>query len=102
MNTAKVVQVTECRIVILNVLQSGPKTWKDLRAAYYGDVRGVSKANTSFHNQTDRMIAAGLIKKEDAHYEITEAGLAMLASCTPEQVANAKSKARKDAEAKVA
>lgn len=91
---------TPCRIVILNVLKDGPKAWRDLRIAYYGPVRSQSKSNTSFQNQLGRMIDKGLIKKDDGHYEITEAGKLMIESLTPVEIEGAKSKAQTMAEVK--
>ena len=100
MNTDKKLEATPCRIVVLNVLRNGPSTWRNIRIAYYGPVRGASKSNTSFQNQLGRMIEHGLIKKEDGHYEITEEGRTMINALTPEQIEGAKSKAQQMSEVK--
>lgn len=60
------------RLKIVNALKSGPKTWSVLRVAYYGEERAKHPASTSFHNQLQRMIEGGVVKKIPMGYTLTE------------------------------
>lgn len=51
------------RLKIVNALVSGPKSWTQLRLAYYGEMRAKNPASTSFVNQMDRMVQGGIIKR---------------------------------------
>jgi hypothetical protein len=74
-------KITTEKMKILSALASGPKTHKMLRLAYYGEERCKNKANTSFYNQLDRMMAALLIKKDSIGiYSATELGIEMTLS----------------------
>lgn len=74
--------VTSRRKVLLEALQSGPKSWSFLRRTYYVGERALSKASTSFHNQLVRMQSKGLITKADGEYKITDAGkIAIHSTC---------------------
>ncbi len=98
-DAAKKVRVTPQRLVFLRLLKDGPKTWKDLKAAYYGPERNKSKSHTSFDNQCRKLQAKGIIKHEDGHYELDELGTAMLSLVDDSQMESAKSLAQKQFEA---
>lgn len=67
--------ITHEKLKVLNALKSGPKTHLFLRLAYYGEERAKNPANTSFYNQLQRMMGAGLIHKTAVGmYEITDLG----------------------------
>lgn len=97
---AKKVKVTPQRLVFLRLLKDGPKTWKDLKAAYYGPERNKSKSHTSFDNQCKKLQAKGIIKHEDGHYELDELGTAMLSIVDDVEMEAAKSLAQKQFEGK--
>jgi len=84
------IKVTSNRIVFLRELKEGPRTWRDLRLAYYGPERSKNPASTSFVNQVNKLIMYGVITKKDGHYELTEKGKEMLSQVTPEQLSEAK------------
>jgi predicted transcriptional regulator len=96
----KKLKVTPARCVFLRMLSDGPKTWKDLREAYYGPERAKSKASTSFHNQVEKQQTLGLIQHVDGHYELTAKGIEMLKLVDDEKLAGAKSIAQQKFEAK--
>lgn len=67
-------KITYERLKIMNALKTGPKSWTSLRVSYYGVERAKSPASTSFHNQLQRMMEGGLIKKVIGGYGLTEEG----------------------------
>ena len=66
-------KITAERNKILVALEEGPKSWTALRLAYYGPERAKLPASTSFHNQLQRMLTGGLIKKVVGGYARAEA-----------------------------
>ena len=71
-------ELTDRRIVILQALEGGPKTWTYLRTVYYPGDRYKNKASTSFNNQLNRLHTKGLIAQTVFGYEITYEGLRQL------------------------
>lgn len=65
-------KMTYERLKIVAALKEGPKTWTSLRLAYYGEERAKSPASTSFHNQLQRMMEGGVIKKTPLGYELVK------------------------------
>lgn len=67
--------ITTEKLKILNALKLGPQTHLNLRMAYYGIERFKNPSNTSFYNQLQRMMEAGLIRKNVVGiYDLTELG----------------------------
>jgi predicted transcriptional regulator len=87
-------QLTPERVKILGALQSGPKTWSQLRLAYFGEARAQSKASTSFNNQLHRMQNKGLIQTVMGGYEITDLGKALIKEEDPIQTMAIKTRAQ--------
>jgi len=72
-------KITFEKMKILTALINGPKSHKLLRLEYYGEERAKNPANTSFYNQLNRMMEAGLIQKDVVGvYSITEFGQQVL------------------------
>jgi len=90
------VSLTENKIVVLRELESGAKKWSVLRRAYFGEGRAKMPASTSFYTQTKSLIGAGLIKKNNDAYEITDLGLVSIEAIDATVKANAKTEAHKE------
>jgi len=95
----KKLKVTPARCVFIRMLMSGPKTWKDLREAYYGPERAKSKSSTSFQNQIEKQLVLGIIQHVDGHYELTAKGVELSKLVDDEKLVQAKSIAQTKYEA---
>jgi predicted transcriptional regulator len=91
-------KVTNNRLVFLRELKDGPRTWKDLRLAYYGPERAKNPASTSFMNQIKKLVSFGVLNHIDGHYELTEKGKTLLVEANQEALMAAKTVAQLKAE----
>jgi predicted transcriptional regulator len=74
-------KVTDGRKVLLQSLRSGPKSWKELRLAYYGPERAKSKASTSFMGQLKKMKEVDFIAvNTEGKYELGHIGVSWVAA----------------------